>query len=191
MLTIEPADEFKIKIYLKSKDVPCRIFEDINDFYSNVKLDFIEKNVGSYYGDLIKIIDKRAKGLYWDKDTDSVSYSVKEESHYHPASYIVRTDLGEVLNVEALRDIYWRLRAKLRKRGPLMGRKASRVYSNFKNPKTSNELRQAFRLEEEGEPPIRCKRNQKHLITAWDDNMADTSPNWKKQSKRRHQYRPK
>jgi hypothetical protein len=188
MYVIEPSPDREIKIYLHCCGTRSRVFYVLEDLCTQLTLDFVEKNVGLNYGYSIKIVTKRASGLQWDAEY-KFTYLHPEEAYWHPAAFIIRTEEGEKLTAEDLRPTYWGLR-RWRYRWPRMGRKAERAYGTYRNPRTTNERRQAFQNKDEDEPPIRARRNKNNIITAWDDRLAHNDANWKTQYKRRHQYRP-
>jgi len=192
MHTIDPAPKREPNIYLHCRGVGTRVFCGLDHLCSEITLGFIGIHVGNTYYDEIKIVTTRASGGYWDKGRRAISYRHPEQYYWKPAEYIIRTEDGQRLTAEYLRPVYWEWRS--RQRRPWRdrhGRKASKVYGNWRSPKTTNERRQAFQNVDEGEPPIRARRNKTNLINAWDDTITHNDASWKTQSKRRHQYRPK
>lgn len=193
MYDIEPPLEREVKVYLCARgSITATVFSNIEDFCTYNSLDFVERWVGRCYGDPIKIVTKRRSGASYDKETRKIVWKHPEEYYYEEAAFIIRTDIGESLTAEELAPIYYRLRA-LRWKGRWtrkQGLKSGCCYGTWKTPRTLNEIRQAVQNKDEGEPPIRGRRNKNNLPSAWDDKYSDAQKSWKYQSKRKKQYRP-
>lgn len=193
MYDIEPPLEREVKVYLCSRvSGTATVFASIEDFCTHNSLDFVERWVGRKYGDPIKIVTKRRSGCFYDKETRKIGWSQPEEYYYEEADFIIRSDTGESLTAEELSPVYWELRSR-RWRGSWtrrQGLKSGTCYGTFKTPKTINEIRQAVQNKDDGEPPIRGRRNKNNLPSAWDDKYSDAQKSWKYQSKRKKQYRP-
>lgn len=194
MHVVNTAPERDTKVYLHCGGYSTRTFADLEALCEELPLVWVTENVGSYYGSYIKIVTKRKSGLQWDDVKRRFIYKHPEEFFYREAEFIIRTEMGERFTAEELEPIYWVIRARWRKKRRYgryrQGRKAERCYGSFRHPRTTNERRQAFQNKDEGEPPIRPRRNCKNIITAWDDRYSHCDANWKTQSKRRRQYRP-
>ena len=62
----------------------------------------------------------------------------------------------------------------------------------FRNPHTSNEMRQYYAAlceDPDVRPKIRARRKPVHLPTAWDDISVSRSRSWKRH--RKHNWKPK
>jgi hypothetical protein len=80
-------------------------------------------------------------------------------------------------------DEYWMMIRRGRK---------PRAFGSFRYPRSTQEKRWANAWDDEEDcPPVRARRNIRHLPDAWDDHWSKTHKSWKKQSKRRHQWREK
>lgn len=194
MHVVNSSPEREIKTYLHCGGQCTRVFANLEALCEELSLAWIEESVGLHYGSLIKIVTKRKSGLQWDDVKRRFVYKNPEEFFYREAEFIIRTEQGEKLTAEELQPIYWEIRGrrwKKRRYGRYRhGRKTECCYGTFRHPKTNNERRQAFQNKDEGEPPIKPRRNHKSIITAWDDRYSHCDANWKTQSKRRRQYRP-
>lgn len=193
MYVIEPFPEWETKIYLYCCGRRSRVFYGLDDLCENLTLDFVERCVGRNYGDPIKIVTERAHGLVWDTEKSKFGYKNPEKFYHVEAEFIIRTEPGEKLTSHELKDVYWRFRWQCRRPWrDRHGRKASNVCGHWRSPSTTNEKRQAFQNIDDGEPPIRARRNKTNLTDAWDDNHTHNDACWKTQyKKRKRQYRPK
>ena len=193
MHIIEPSLGREVKIYLCQKGaVRPTVYSNIDEFCSRRSLEFIKGWVGEYYGDPIKIVISRASGFSHDRETRRFYYKYPETFYIQPAEFIVRTDTGERLTLEELQPLYYAFYRRNRASTPYwrrQGLKSGCCYGRFRSPATTNERRQAFPNEDEGEPPIRGRRRAHSLPNTWDDVHSDSQKSWKYQSKRRHQYR--
>ena len=71
------------------------------------------------------------------------------------------------------------------------GRKKS-AFGSFRYPRSMQEKRWALAWDDEEDcPPVRGRRRPRQLPDAWDDYYAHSEKSWKKQSKRKHQWREK
>ena len=76
-------------------------------------------------------------------------------------------------------EVLWT--AELRPRGVVIPGTGKHVWcSSYRHPKTQAERRKAFRLADEGEPPIRGPRLPNHLPNLWDDRVRPLNQrSWK------------
>lgn len=66
------------------------------------------------------------------------------------------------------------------------------AYGRFRRPRTTQERRWASAWDDEDfMPPVRGKRRSHNLPNAWDDVYSHNQKSWKKQSKRRRQWKEK
>lgn len=79
-------------------------------------------------------------------------------------------------------DRYYRRRRDTGQRKP--------VYGGYRYPRTTQERRHACSVDD-GEPKVRSRRNAANLADAWDDVIRHTEKSWKRQSKRRRQWKEK
>lgn len=193
MYNVPPAPEKEPRVILHHIGGSKRVYENLEDMCNQLDLWWIKRMVGLKYGDGIKIVTRQRSGIMWDKETRKITWAQPEEFYHVDAEYIIRTEDGEKLTPEDLEPVYWRIRARGRHWGwrNSRDRGAKRsCYGGYRNPKTSNERRQAFQDKDENEPPIRARRNFNNIITAWDDRTVHSEKSWKLQSKRKRQYRP-
>lgn len=130
-----------------------------------------------------------AKDWYWP-DSRIVGYS------YHVFSKVAYNENGKILKPDTIVGIarkYWKKRnnnftgAWTRKRGN--GWKIG-AYGSYRHMKTFQERKWAHAWDdEEHTPKVRCARNIRNLPTSWDDIWANSQKCWKKQSKRKHQWK--
>lgn len=194
MHNIDPVPEKDPQIYLYSRSLTCRTFYSYEDLYYSLDLKWIREWVGKDYNSPIKIVTKRASGLFYDSQSKRFRPATPEEYFYVEADFILRTSFGEKITAEDLEPIYRRIKMS-RSRKPKwlyrQGRKTNYCYGRYRNPHTTNEKRKSFPIQEEGEPKIRAKRNYNNLPTSWDDKITHPHKSWKYQSKRKRQYKEK
>jgi len=191
MYIIEPPLVREVKVYLCARGSGrATEYASIEDFCIHQSLDFVERWVGRYYGEKIKIVTKRRSGAYWDRETRKIGWQQPEEYYYEEADFIIRTDIGDSLTAEELAPVYWEIRRRRsRDWRRSQGLKSGSCYGRYTAPRTTNEIRQAVQNKDDGEPTIRCRRNKNNLPSSWDDKYAGVQKSWKYQSKRKNQYK--
>lgn len=71
-------------------------------------------------------------------------------------------------------------------------RRSKKAWGRYRGIRTTQERRWAHAWDdEEFAPRVRAQRNAANLPNAWDDYESHNEKSWKKQSNRRHQWRPK
>jgi len=68
------------------------------------------------------------------------------------------------------------------------GRKP-KAYGNFRSIRTFQERKMSFAFDEENFVKCRSRRNNSNLPNSWDDYYSYNQKCWKKQSKRKHQWK--
>ncbi len=184
MYVIEPNEEVG-KVYLKVRDLRTRAYSSLEEFCQSHILDECERELGPYLG--APILQPARREWRW-RDRRCVD----TPAHTKGAEWVLSKADGESILIEEVRNAYHEWWARRREEyRPTMGRKANGGWGGWRSPRTANEKRQAFHLEEEGEPPVRPSRRAHMLPDAWDDIHRYGICNWKWQTKRKKQYRPK
>ena len=97
--------------------------------------------------------------------------------------------LGEYRKWINERTSYWHQKWLKRRNG-----QTKSAYGRFRHPKTLNELKAIFSLDEDDKfygAKIRSKRGKSYLPTVWDDVYSNNEKCWKTQSKRKKQWKYK
>lgn len=186
MHVIEPNNEETGKVYFKVSGLRTQAYSDLAEFCANHILHECERELGPYLG--APILQPARVDYCWSKEPCRVEHP----AYIKGADWVIQRPDGESILIEEVRNIYHGWRAWNRRNyKPKMGRKAAWAYGSYRAPKTTNEKRQSFRVVEDGEPSIRCRRNMANLTDAWDDTTSHNDSCWKTQYKRKNQYRAK
>lgn len=112
-------------------------------------------------------------------------------------TYRIVTENGTILTDETILGLYrewkrkknkeWRRRYQIK----MTGWKNS-VYGKFRHPRTLNELRSNFSLDEDDIfYGVKVRSKRKRIPTAWDDKYSHAEKSWKYQKKRGKQWKSK
>lgn len=191
MYIVPLAPEKEPRVVLHHMGGYKRVFENFEDMCANLDLTWIKENVGLKYDEEIKIVTKRASGFKWDREARKIVWTNPEEYYWVYAEYVIRTEDGEKLAYDDLAPIYYRYRQRTRASryiNPRTRGAKRHCYGGYRKIRHANERRQA--IAEEGEPPIRARRNKNNLPNPWNDAFFKRQRCWKHQSKRKRQYKP-
>lgn len=143
-----------------------RTYATLAAFLAKHKLSWVRENVGNQFKELAPC---------------TVSWLTVDHI-YIVRPYVLRDAWGEVVSLKEIEEAYSRVRkATYRSRfdsyaqwngeGPVPGTGTLRRYSrsNCRRIHTGPQMREAQHFAEEGEPPIRARRNATNLPTSWDD----------------------
>ncbi len=193
MFNIVPAPVRVPRVYLKGKGRgDAEEYESLEAFCELRDVEFVRRNVGDYLGDPIKVVT--CAGRCWRQDVDSWRggyFMYPEEFFYEGAFFILRTDMGDVITRENVFNMYSAISRNKYRWRYRHGTGHKRAWGGDRRFKTQNEVRQAWANADEGEPPIKPRRNRTHIPNSWDDVPRHNEKNWKYQSKRKKQYRIK
>ncbi len=193
MYTVTPYPEEATRYVVIHRFGGPREWLTIEEFTSRYTLQFIREQVSYMFDDPIKVIDEHGSGLRWNPIEKTCDYDRPERSHYEPCEFIIRDTYGNKLTKHEMEPFFYEAyREHYRNKNQRQGRKTNWCYGRYRTLNSSNERRSAWVNEDDGEPAIRGARNANNLPNSWDDDSSqDAEKSWKKQSKRRHQWRPK
>lgn len=173
----------KIFVYRRTESGVLHLIEEYDspaDFAlryaeGEVKRDFREDD-----SERVVDVDRYGRGSFLNlKVFAKVAYNGKDK--LLPVSQLV----GYCRNHHGIN--VWERRWMMRRNG----RKKS-AYGWFRRPKTTQEMRWAHAWDDEEDcPPPRGRRQGHNLPNAWDDYYAHGEKSWKKQSKRKRQWKEK
>lgn len=193
MFIVQPYPEDATRYVVIHRFGGPREWLTIEEFIYRYTLDFIRDQVAYHFDSPIKVIDQRRGGLHYDRLTSKCVWDVPEISHDEPCEWIIRDTYGNRLTAKEMEPRYYEeYRARRwRCRKNRQGRKTDHLWGSWRSMKTNNERKAAYVNVDDGEPTIRGARNHNNIPNAWAcESRHAVQKNWKRQSKRKHQWRP-